>query len=59
MQGFHYGGGGGGGGWCFWGTEETSKEFQLAKLQENLYIIVGGIRNFRFGRLFYECLHEI
>ena len=43
----------------FWGKEETSAEFQLAKLQENLYIIAGGIRNFRFWRLLYECMHEI
>ena len=29
-------------------TDKTSKDFQLTKLQENLYIHFGGIRNFRF-----------
>ena len=32
----------------FWGKEETSAEFQLAKLQENMYIIFGGISQFSF-----------
>ena len=41
----------GGVSWCLHGEFSLffgEAEFQLAKVQENLYIIFGGIRNFRF-----------